>query len=113
MKPKRASNKIISVLLTLIMLIGMLPLSIIPTQAASFNPSPNWTSISNKDGNYFGLGVLQTFLRQPDTQYLKLTSNLKYVGDDDFKLTMTVKGVKYLDLNGYALVYGVDRRDYS
>lgn len=110
MKPKRASNKIISVLLTLIMLIGMLPLSIIPTQAASFNPSPNWTSISNKDGNYFGIGVLQTFLRQTDTQYLKLTSNLKYVGDDDYKLNITVKGVKYLDLNGYALVYGVDKK---
>lgn len=113
MKPKSASKKIISVLLTLIMLIGMLPLSIIPTQAASYNPSPNWTSISNKDGNYFGLGVLQTFLRQPDTQYLKLTSNLKYVGDDDYKLNITVKGVKYLDLNGQALVYGVDKRDYS
>ena len=113
MKPKRASKKIISVLLTLIMLIGMLPLSIIPTQAASYNPSPNWTSISNKDGNYFGLGVLQTFLRQPDTQYLKLTSNLKYVGDDDFKLNITVKGVKHLDLNGHALVYGVDKSDYS
>lgn len=113
MKPKRASKKIISVLLTLIMLIGMLPLSIIPTQAASYNPSPNWTSVSNKDGNYFGLGVLQTFLRQPDTQYLKLTSNLKYVGDDDYKLNITVKGVKHLDLNGHALVYGVDKSDYS
>ena len=109
MKPKRASNKIISVLLTLIMLIGMLPLSIIPTQAASFNPSPNWGSVSNKNGNYVGLSVLQTFLRQPDTQYLKLTSNLKYVGDDDYKLNITVKGVKHLDLNGHALVYGVDR----
>lgn len=113
MKPKRASKKIISVLLTLIMLIGMLPLSIIPTQAASYNPSPNWTSVSNKDGNYFGLGVLQTFLRQTDTQYLKLTSNLKYVGDDDYKLNITVKGVKHLDLNGHSLVYGVDKRDYS
>ncbi len=113
MKPKRASKKIMSVLLTLIMLIGMLPLSIIPTQAASYNPSPNWTSVSNKDGNYFGLGVLQTFLRQPDTQYLKLTSNLKYVGDDDYKLNITVKGVKHLDLNGHSLVYGVDKSDYS
>lgn len=109
MKPKSASKKIISVLLTLIMLIGMLPLSIIPTQAASYNPSPNWTSVSNKDGNYFGLGVLQTFLRSPDTQYLKLTSNLKYVGDDDYKLNITVKGVKHLDLNGHSLVYGVDK----
>ena len=36
MKPKKASNKIISVLLALIMLIGMLPLSIIPTQASSY-----------------------------------------------------------------------------
>lgn len=36
MKPKKASNKIISVLLALIMLIGMLPLSIIPTQDSSY-----------------------------------------------------------------------------
>lgn len=66
MKPKKASNKIISVLLALIMLIGMLPLSIIPTQ----------------DSSYAGLAKsidMRQFKAVNGTDALKLTNGELYV----------------------------------
>ena len=43
-------------------------------------------------------------------KYIKLTSDLEYLGDDDDHLVMSVNGCVHLDLNGHKLTYGVDKK---
>lgn len=128
MKTKKRS-KILSLLLALSMLVGMVPLSVIPAMAADgsdgtaatdppviksrwqYKENPTWIQVNNSGGNRNGIARLKALMEDPGggaAVYIKLTSDLVYTGDKDFNLTMKVVGCKHLDLNGHKLIYGVD-----
>lgn len=121
MKTKKRS-KILSLLLALSMLVGMVPLSVIPAMAAGFgdvqitssypyDPNPKWSSVNNSSGNRVGIASLKALMETPPSgkpKYIKLTSDLEYLGDDDDHLVMSVNGCVHLDLNGHELIYGAD-----
>lgn len=124
MKTKKRS-KILSLLLALLMLVGMVPFSVIPAMAAGFgdvqvtssypyDPNPRWVEINNAKGNYKGISALKSLMGTTGpgyrNKYIRLTSNLEYVGDDDFNLLMEVNECVHLDLNGHKLIYGVDNK---
>lgn len=124
MKTKKRS-KILSLLLALLMLVGMVPFSVIPAMAAGFgdvqvtssypyDPNPEWVEINNAKGNYKGISALKSLMGTTGpgyrNKYIRLTSNLEYVGDDDFNLLMEVNECVHLDLNGHKLIYGVDNK---
>ena len=124
MKTKKRS-KIASLLLALSMLVGMLPLSVIPASAAGFgdvqvtssypyDPNPEWVEINKANGNYRGISKLKSLMGTTGpgyrNKYIRLTSDLEYVGDDDFNLLMEVNECVHLDLNGHKLIYGVDEK---
>ena len=126
MKTKKRS-KILSLLLALSMLVGMVPLSVIPAMAAGFgdvqitssypyDPNPKWSSVNNSSGNRVGIASLKALMETPPSgkpKYIKLTSDLEYLGDNDFNLIMSVNGCVHLDLNGHKLTYGVDKKGKS
>lgn len=130
MKTKKRS-KILSLLLALSMLVGMLPLSVIPASAADstaatdqpviksrwqYKENPTWIQVNNSGGNRSGIARLKALMEDPGggaAVYIKLTSDLVYTGDKDFNLTMKVVGCKHLDLNGHKLIYGVDPNEHS
>ena len=128
MKTKKRS-KILSLLLALSMLVGMVPLSVIPAMAADgsdgtaatdppviksrwrYKENPTWLKVSNSGGSRSGITRLKNLMEDRGggaAVYIKLTSDLVYTGDKDFNLTMKVVGCKHLDLNGHKLIYGVD-----
>lgn len=124
MKTKKRS-KILSLLLALLMLVGMVPFSVIPAMAAGFgdvqvtssypyDPNPEWVEINNAKGNYKGISALKSLMGTTGpgyrNKYIRLTSDLEYVGDDDFNLLMEVNECVHLDLNGHKLIYGVDNK---
>lgn len=124
MKTKKRS-KILSLLLALLMLVGMVPFSVIPAMAAGFgdvqvtssypyDPNPEWVEINNAKGNYKGISALRSLMLTTGpgyrNKYIRLTSDLEYVGDDDFNLLMEVNECVHLDLNGHKLIYGVDNK---
>ena len=43
-----------------------------------------------------------------NAMYIRLDSDLKYVGDPEQSLQIYVRGVKHLGLNGHDLIYGSD-----
>ena len=127
MKTKKRS-KILSLLLALSMLVGMLPLSVIPAMAAGFgdvqitssyayDPNPRWVEINNAMGHYKGLKDLRARMGAVGpgyrNKYIRLTSDLEYLGDDDFNLIMFANECVHLDLNGHKLIYGVDKKGVS
>ena len=103
------------------MLVGMLPLSVIPAMAAGFgdvqvtssypyDPNPRWVEINNSSGNKRGISYLKSLMDTTGpgykVKYIKLTSDLEYLGDDNFNLTMSVNECVHLDLNGHELIDG-------
>ena len=120
MKTKKRS-KILSLLLALSMLVGMVPFSVIPAMAAGFgdvqvtssypyDPNPQWVEINNSSGNKRGISNLKALMDTTGpgykVKYIKLTSDLEYLGDDNFNLTMSVNECVHLDLNGHELIDG-------
>ena len=79
MKTKKRS-KILSLLLALSMLVGMLPLSVIPAMAAGFgdvqvtssypyDPNPQWVEINNSSGNKRGISYLNSLMDTTRPRY--------------------------------------------
>ncbi len=105
-------KRITSLLLTLVMVLAMLPASLTTTaEAANDQEGPPWWEVnkSTMGGNYGAIKGLQAILKESGVDYIRLTSDIKYVGDKD-DLQFAVKGVKHLDLNGHELVYGTDKK---
>ena len=103
------------------MLVGMVPFSVIPAMAAGFgdvqvtssypyDPNPQWVEINNSSGNQRGISYLKSLMDTTGpgykVKYIKLTSDLEYLGDDNFNLTMSVNECVHLDLNGHELIDG-------
>lgn len=122
-------KRITSLLLSLAMVLSLVPFSAIPAMAADgsdgtaatdppviksrwqYKENPTWIEVNNSGGDRNGIARLKALMEDPGggaAVYIKLTSDLEYVGDKDFNLTMKVVGCKHLDLNGHKLIYGVD-----
>ena len=115
-------KRITSLLLTLAMMLSLVPLSVIPAMAAGFgdvqitssypyDPNPTWSQVNKDNGHWNGIQLLKVLMEAPpsgEPKYIKLTSDLEYVGDDDDHLVMSVNGCVHLDLNGHKLIYGAD-----
>lgn len=104
MKTKKRS-KIVSLLLALSMLVGILPMSVIPASAYLPTPNPNTPHSNNgwvELNGPLGVAALKEYLKdENNTWYMRLTGNISL--DDDSFEGITVKGTKYLDLNGYSV----------
>ncbi len=111
-------TRVISFLLTLVMLVGMLPLSAVPAYAAA-DKSSAWpttgsdavtvstqsTGLSDKaKANLAAANALKAYLANSTVRYIRLDSDIKCTGDDFAELVQfTVSGEKRLDLNGYTI----------
>ena len=126
MKTKKRS-KILSLLLALSMLVGMLPLSVIPASAAdstetidqpvikskwAYNPDPEWVGVNNRNGDDEGLRSLESLLESSINNhiplFIQLGSDIKRYNDSSFNRLIEVNGCKHLDLNGHTVFYSVD-----
>ena len=84
------------------------------TSSYPYDPNPQWVEINNSSGNKRGISNLKALMDTTGpgykVKYIKLTSDLEYLGDDNFNLTMSVNECVHLDLNGHKLIYGVDEK---
>ncbi len=113
-------TRVISWLLTLVMLVGMLPLSALPASAADTDDASSWPTGAN--AVTINTSAIQKQLgctKQAafDKAYLQLSnalqsSNVRYIRlEDDIKndennskgYTLYISGEKHLDLNGYEI----------
>ena len=123
MKAKVKLHKLLSLLLALVMVVGMLPAmaagfgDVQVTSSYPYDPNPQWVEINNSSGNKRGISYLKSLMDTTGpgykVKYIKLTSDLEYLGDDNFNLTMSVNECVHLDLNGHELIYGVEDKDVS
>ena len=99
-------KRITSLLLTLVMVLAMLPASL-TTTAEAYLPTPNPNTPHSNNGwvelnGPLGVAALKEYLKdENNTWYIRLTGNISL--DDDSFNGITVKGTKYLDLNGYSV----------
>ena len=102
MKAKTKLTKLWSFLLSLVML-----LSLLTTTAEAYLPTPNPNTPHSNNGwvelnGPLGVAALKEYLKdENNTWYMRLTGNISL--DDDSFEGITVKGAKYLDLNGYSV----------
>ena len=116
MKAKVKPHKLLSLLLALVMAVGMLPAmaagfgDVQVTSSYPYDPNPQWVEINNSSGNQRGISYLKSLMDTTGpgykVKYIKLTSDLEYLGDDNFNLTMSVNECVHLDLNGHELIDG-------
>ena len=101
MKTKKR-RKIVSILLALILILTGLS-----TTAEAYLPTPNPNTPHSNNGwvelyGPLGVAALKEYLKdENNTWYMRLTGNISL--DDDSFEGITVKGTKYLDLNGYSV----------
>lgn len=112
-------KRITSLLLTLAMMFSLVPALGVAAGAAevpeitsggTYVENPGWSSVDNRSGNRIGIASLKGLMEAPseNAMYIRLDSDLKYVGDPEQDLEISVRGVKHLDLNGHDLIYGSD-----
>ena len=112
-------KRITSLLLTLAMMFSLVPALGVAAGAAevpeitsggTYVENPTWSSVDNRSGNRLGIASLKGLMEAPseNAMYIRLDSDLKYVGDPEQSLQIFVRGVKHLDLNGHDLIYGSD-----
>ena len=114
-------TRVISWLLTLVMLVGMLPLSAMPAVAAETDDASSWPTGSNavtinasaiqkqegctkKEAFRKAYTMLRESLASSSIQYIRLEDNIQ--NDEDSTgafFGLTVSGEKHLDLNGYTI----------
>ena len=121
MKTKKRS-RVISLLLTLVMLVGMLPLSALPASAADADDASSWPTGANavtinaseikKQENCTkaeafekAYAELQDALADSNVRYIRLEDNISNDENDPIatRKVLTVSGEKHLDLNGYEI----------
>lgn len=117
-------TRVISWLLTLVMLVGMLPLSAMPAYAADTDDASSWPTGSNavtinasaiqkqegctkEEAFQKAYQLLQESLASSSIQYIRLEDNIRNDEDIDNIVSaekmLTVSGEKHLDLNGYSM----------
>lgn len=121
MKTKKRT-RVISWLLTLVMLVGMLPLSAMPAVAAETDDASSWPTGANavtinaseikkqegctkKEAFEKAYAELQDALADSNVRYIRLEDNISNDENDPIatRKVLTVSGEKHLDLNGYKI----------
>ena len=114
-------RKIVSLLLTLVMLLTLIPTMGVTAQAANYNPSPSWILIGNHDGikktDEEWYALMRTFLEFQSPTYIRLATDISVdcKGDKDTikKLKdISVRGNNVLDLAGHKLDITLWKSDY-
>lgn len=99
-------KRITSLFLTLALMLTLIPASL-TTTAEAYLPTPNPNTPHSNNGwvelnGPLGVAALKEYLKdENNTWYMRLTGNISL--DDDSFNGITVKGTKYLDLNGYSV----------
>lgn len=99
-------KRITSLFLTLALMLTLIPASL-TTTAEAYLPTPNPNTPYSNNGwvelnGPLGVAALKEYLKdENNTWYMRLTGNISL--DDDSFEGITVKGTKYLDLNGYSV----------
>ena len=99
-------KRITSLFLTLALMLTLIPASL-TTTAEAYLPTPNPNTPHSNNGwvelnGPLGVAALKEYLKdENNTWYMRLTGNISL--DDDSFEGITVKGTKYLDLNGYSV----------
>ena len=99
-------KRITSLFLTLALMLTLIPASL-TTTAEAYLPTPNPNTPHSNNGwvelyGPLGVAALKEYLKdENNTWYIRLTGNISL--DDDNFGGFTVKGAKYLDLNGYTI----------
>ena len=99
-------KRITSLFLTLALMLTLLPTGL-STTAEAYLPTPNPNTPHSNNGwvelnGPLGVAALKEYLKdENNTWYIRLTGNISL--DDDNFGGFTVKGAKYLDLNGYTI----------
>ena len=132
---KKIANKTICLLLTLVMLLGVMPLAGLgtfgakaanagetvikaeaddadtaaaPLRAAAAEPT--WVEVGREKTHEDRMKKLITLLTSPHEYYIKLVGNIDVYDDNDLPIWgktrgIQIKGVKHLDMNGYNISY--------
>ena len=96
-------KRITSLFLTLALMLTLIPTGL-STTAEAYLPTPNPNTPHSNNGwvelnGPLGVAALKEYLKdENNTWYMRLTGNISL--DDDSFECITVKGTKYLDLNG-------------
>lgn len=99
-------KRITSLFLTLVLMLTLIPTGL-TTTAEAYLPTPNPNTPHSNNGwvelnGPLGVAALKEYLKdENNTWYMRLTGNISL--DDDSFEGITVKGTKYLDLNGYSV----------
>ena len=99
-------KRITSLFLTLALMLTLIPTGL-STTAEAYLPTPNPNTPHSNNGwvelyGPLGVAALKEYLKdENNTWYMRLTGNISL--DDDNFGGFTVKGAKYLDLNGYSV----------
>ena len=105
-------KKIVSILLTLVMVLTLIPSMAVTSQAASYDPSPSWVLIGNHDGikksDQEWYAEMRAALEKDGTAYIRLATDIAVnsKGDSDKAKKIAdikVKGNKVIDLAGKKL----------
>ena len=105
-------KKIVSILLTLVMVLTLIPSMAVTSQAASYDPSPSWILIGNHDGikksDQEWYAEMRAALEKDGTAYIRLATDIAVnsKGDSDKARKIAdikVKGNKVIDLAGKKL----------
>ena len=113
-------TRVISLLLTLVMLVGMLPLSVLPASAAGTDDPSSWpngedTVTINASAIQKQLGCtkqaafdkaylqLSNALQSSSVRYIRLEDDIKNDENNSKGYTLYISGEKHLDLNGYEI----------
>ena len=113
-------TRVISLLLTLVMLVGMLPLSVLPASAADTDDASSWptgeetvtinasaiqkqldcTKQAAFDKAYL---LLSDALKSSSVRYIRLEDDIQNDENNSKIYTLYISGEKRLDLNGYEI----------
>ena len=105
-------KKIVSILLTLVMVLTLIPSMAVTSQAASYDPSPSWILIGNHDGikksDQEWYAEMRAALEKDGTAYIRLVTDIAVNSKGDSEKAkkiadIKVKGNKVFDLAGNIL----------
>ena len=105
-------KKIVSILLTLVMVLTLIPSMAVTSQAASYDPSPSWILIGNHDGikksDQEWYAEMRAALEKDGTAYIRLVTDIAVNSKGDSEKAkkiadIKVKGNKVIDLAGKKL----------
>ncbi|MDD7670241.1 MAG: hypothetical protein PT943_03130, partial [Ruminococcus sp.] len=130
----KITNKVICLLLTLVMLLGVMPLAGLGTLGAkaanagetaimaaddadmaaatlrAAAAEPTWVEVGREKTHEDRMKKLINLLTSPHEYYIKLVGNIDIYDDNDLPIWgktrgIQIKGVKHLDMNGYNISY--------